>query len=236
MDDRLPVFAAEAIGTALVVIVAVATLSIATRMAVLDTATGWVGVGAVVGLTYAIAIGSALPLSGGHLNPAVTLAALATGRVDGRTAGSYLGAQVLGSLAGGGFMLVAGDAATLRAIAAGAPTVGTIGVEVAMLVEAGAAALVAAGYWGLAWTDRHPAIGGAAVGLAYAVAVAVAGPLTGGAANPARALGPQVVAAVLGVSGILGEVPLYWIGPLLGALLAAVVLDFAVDVPRARHA
>lgn len=236
MIDRVPAWIAEAVGTAAVVVVAVLA---AVLVGSTDTPAGLpdaVVVSSAVAIAYAAAVAGTLSASGGHLNPAVTVAALATGRVDGRTAGRYLVAQVVASVAVGVVAWVAIPAEVLRAVAAGAPTVRAgMGVPAAMVVEAGMALLVAGAYWAVAWTGRGRVVGGLAVGGVYLLVGAVAAPWTGGVANPARALGPLLAAASVAVPGTLEMVPLYTIGPVVGALVAATVLDLGVGVPRPRQ-
>jgi glycerol uptake facilitator protein len=69
------------------------------------------------------------------------------------------------------------------------------------------------------------------IGLAVAAAILMIGPLTGGSLNPARTFGPLVVGAVGGGDAFWGDFPAYVIGPVIGALLAAVAYD-AVARPR----
>ncbi len=72
----------------------------------------------------------------------------------------------------------------------------------------------------VATDDRAPAaIAPIAVGFALAVGVFIAGPVTGGAVNPVRALGPMVV------SGDLTSAWLYILGPIVGGVLAALLYD-----------
>jgi glycerol uptake facilitator-like aquaporin len=63
-------------------------------------------------------------------------------------------------------------------------------------------------------------IAGFGVGLMYAIGVLVAGPFTGGALNPARALGPALAATHWANQGV------FWVGPLAGGFAAALLYDF----------
>jgi aquaporin Z len=64
------------------------------------------------------------------------------------------------------------------------------------------------------------AIAGLAIGLTITIDVFVGGPLTGAAMNPARAFGPELL------SGMWGEAWIYYVGPVLGALVAALAYDY----------
>jgi glycerol uptake facilitator-like aquaporin len=75
-------------------------------------------------------------------------------------------------------------------------------------------------YYAVLYTDKVP--GGASgilIGMTLTADILIAGPLTGGAANPARALGPAVA------SGYYSSLWLYWVGPIIGALLAGFVYE-----------
>lgn len=71
--------------------------------------------------------------------------------------------------------------------------------------------------YGTAMDRRAPKVGGLFIGLTVTLGVLMGGPITGAAMNPARHLGPALI------SGALGNTWLYWVGPLAGAALAALV-------------
>jgi glycerol uptake facilitator-like aquaporin len=88
---------------------------------------------------------------------------------------------------------------------------------VGIAVEAVLTMVLLFAVFGTAVDPRGPRIGGFAIGLAVAADVLVGGPLTGAAMNPARWLGPAVVA------GAYADWYVWWVGPLLGAAAAALV-------------
>jgi len=73
-----------------------------------------------------------------------------------------------------------------------------------------------------------PKIGGFGVGLTLLFDVLVGGPVTGSAANPARAFGPALVSGQW-----VGQI-VYWIGPLLGGILAALLWEYVLLPRRVR--
>ena len=81
--------------------------------------------------------------------------------------------------------------------------------------------------FGTAIDRRAPKIGGLAIGLAVTADVLMGGPLTGAAMNPARWFGPAVA------SGTFTDWYVWWIGPLVGAAVAALVYRYALE-DRAR--
>lgn len=186
----------------------------------LDSArNGFLGLGGVAfaqAFAYAIAVTAAMHISGGHLNPAVTFAVWVAGKVDARRAGLYVAAQLLGAvlaaLAVKALMPAIGGAATSYGLPRLAPDVTfTRGI----FVEAVMVAFLVTAFFGTVVSPQAPKVGGFAVGLVLIPAVLVGGPLSGAALNPARAFGPAIVA--MDWHGHLA----YWIGPLLGAAVAA---------------
>lgn len=169
-------------------------------------------------LVVAAAIGH---VSGGHVNPAVTLGLAATGRFPWRYVPAYVLAQLVGAVLGAlATWATHGDPGRLEAnLAATIPGTG-VGTVQALLVEALVTFVLVLVVVSVATDDRVPSgLAPIAVGAALAVGVLVAGPVTGGAVNPVRALGPALVA------GQFTGLWLYVVGPLVGGLIAAVVYD-----------
>jgi len=73
--------------------------------------------------------------------------------------------------------------------------------------------------FGTAVDPKAPRIGGLAIGFTIAADILAIGPLTGGSMNPARSFGPAVA------SGIFEGQAVYWIGPIVGAVAAALLYD-----------
>ena len=76
--------------------------------------------------------------------------------------------------------------------------------------------------YGTAVNSDAPKIGGLAIGLTIAADILAIGPLTGASMNPARSFGPAIV------SGVLAGQVVYWVGPILGAIAAAMVWEFGI--------
>lgn len=187
----------------------------------------------------ALAIGSSLMImvymgghiSGGHFNPAVTLAALMRGAMNRGDAAPYWGAQIAGAI------VAAGIAAWL--------TGETFAVLPAAEVDAGRAIAVELLFtFALALvvlsTATVPSVGGnsyygLAIGFTVFVGAVAGGPISGGAFNPAVAIGPALVSALHGGPG-LGQLWIYLAGPLLGGLLAALTFRTLVSEPVAAPA
>ena len=184
-------------------------------------------------LAVALAFGIALVavvaaighVSGGHVNPAVTIGQAAIGQFPWRSVPGYLGAQLAGAiLAALAIWLCFGDAARDDANLGATALAEGVNVGQGLLTEA-LITFVLVFVVGLVASDpRVPSaqIASIAVGFALAAGVFIGGPLTGGGVNPARALGPMIV------SGELDDFWIYIVGPLIGALLAAFVAAYAL--------
>jgi MIP family channel proteins len=160
-------------------------------------------------------------VSGCHLNPAVTLSLAVTRKFPWRAVPSYVVAQllggVLGSLAAWG--VYAGSGRDVVALSATVPAAG-VGTGQAFFVEAVVTFVLVLVVISVATDDRVPGgLAPVAVGAALATAIFIAGPVTGGAVNPARAFGPAVV------SGTTTSLWLYLVAPVVGGLVAAVLYD-----------
>jgi len=169
------------------------------------------------GLTLAALAVALGPLSGCHLNPAVTLGLTAARRFPVRSLPGYLLAQAGGAVLAS-LTVWAGWGARARSVAhLAVPQPGAgLGVARTALVEAAITFGLVLVVMAVATDQRvPPAAGGLAVGFALFAAVTIGGPLTGGAVNPAPALGPMLVAGRFPMWGV------YLLAPIAGGLLAA---------------
>ena len=206
---------AEMVGTALFVFVGAGSVVV---NAAFPQAVGGVGVAAAHGIAIAVLVSSLMPVSGGHLNPAVTLGLFAARKVDGPTTGAYILAQLAGAVLAAALLkwLLPIGAVSLTNI--GTPAVAASVTKVqAVAIEAIFTFLLMSAVFGTAVSSQAPKVGGFAIGFAVFVAGVVAGPLTGAALNPARAFGPALLALEFHAQAW------YWIGPILGATLASLL-------------
>ncbi|MCK6457866.1 MAG: aquaporin [Phycisphaerae bacterium] len=199
-----------------------------------DAGIGLAGIALAHGLILSIAVSAMMNVSGGHINPAVTIAMLATGRISLVGAIRYIIAQLLGGTVAG-LALVAiykGMALPnldfLAACGLGTPSYDpkTVSVSVAILAEAIMTFLLLYAVFATAVDPRAPKIGGFGIGLTVAADILVGGPITGASMNPARTFGTGIVAAMTGRLDVFwSQQPVYWIGPIVGGLLAGVLYD-----------
>ncbi len=181
---------------------------------------GLMGIAAAHGLALAIAVTVAIDASGGHINPAITVGLWSVGRIDARRAGLYVVAQLLGAIVAALvlkaiFPAGAGQVAQYGALSLGSQTSLLQGT----LIEAVLTFFLAFAVMGTLVDPAAPRMGGFGIGLTLWMCVLAGGPLTGAALNPARAFGPALVAGFW-----VGQVA-YWIGPILGAVVAMQVYE-----------
>ena len=187
------------------------------------------GPGIYDSLAVALAFGIALTaivaaighVSGAHVNPAITLGLAATNKFPWQYTPIYIGAQLVGALLGAiAVWITYGSAAREAAsLAATFPTDG-VGDLQALVVEVLVTFILVFVVISVATDERAPAgVAPLAVGFALACGVLIAGPITGGSLNPARTLGPMIVA------GQFTAVWVYILGPIIGSVLAALAYD-----------
>lgn len=210
---------AEAIGTFLFFFVGAGAVILGSHNA--DASGGLVGVALAHGLALAVLVSALGAVSGGHFNPAVTFGVWITGRIEPVRAALYVVAQLIGGLAAGFALRWVFPESSWGPVNLGTPSVDPgITVASAIVIEAVLTMVLVAAVFGTAIDPRAPKIGGLAIGLAVAADIFMGGPLTGGAMNPARWFGPAVA------SGSYDDWYVWWIGPLVGAAIIALVYRF----------
>jgi MIP family channel proteins len=174
------------------------------------------------GLALAAVVAAVGHVSGAHVNPAVTLGMAATKKFPWQYVPHYVVAQLVGAVLGALATWITFGGAGARdeaKLAATYPAQG-VGDLQAFVVEILITFILVFVVMAVATDQRAPAtIAPIAVGFALAVGVFIAGPVTGGSLNPARSLGPMIVA------GDLTSFWLYILGPILGGVLAALLYD-----------
>ena len=175
------------------------------------------------GVGLALAISFAMNISGGHINPVVTLAAWINGLINARDAIVYVIAQLIGAIAAGMVLISLYPAVIGMPVHYGAPALGSgVGVVQGILLEAIATFFLVIMVMGTAVDKRAPKMAGFGVGLTVVLDVLAIGAFTGAAMNPARAIGPTLAA------GFFTNWYVYWIGPIIGAIVAALIYKYLV--------
>ena len=216
MRDSWRHFAAEFIGIFALVFVGGASIMSA---AMSQTSNGLVIAAIAHGLILAIMVTATMRISG-HLNPAVTLGFLAARRIEPMMAMVYIVAQLLGAALAAYALKAVFPAEIATATRLGGQSVASeLSSGQAILCEFLATFFLTFVVFGTAVDPSAPKVGGFAIGLAVTADILAIGPLTGASMNPARSFGPAVV------SGVLEGQAIYWIGPILGSIAAALLYD-----------
>ena len=186
---------------------------------------GLLGVSLAFGLTVltmAYAVGH---ISGGHFNPAVTLGLVAGGRFQAKDAAGYIAAQVIGGIVAG---------AVLYFIASGKPgfvaggfasngygdlSPGKYGLAAAFVMEVVMTAIFLFVIMGATHKDAAPGFAPIAIGLGLTLIHLISIPVTNTSVNPARSTG----VALFQGGWAIGQLWLFWIAPIVGAVLGAVI-------------
>ena len=219
-------FAAEFVGTFVLVLGGCGSAVISAAFPAVGI--GLLGVSLAFGLTVlgcAYALG---PISGCHLNPAVTTGLVAAGRFPSRDVPAYVAAQVAGALAASAVLLVilqgqpGGYDAAVGGLAAngfGAHSPGKYGLASALLTEVVLTFIFLTVILGSTSWRAATGFAGIPIGLTLTLVHLVGIPVTNVSVNPARSTGPAIF-----VGGwALEQLWLFWVAPLLGAVLAGLL-------------
>jgi aquaporin Z len=171
------------------------------------------------GLAIGIMVTNLGHISGGHFNPAITLGFVVTRRIKLALAAVYVFAQLLGAVCAA--FLLRWLFGKLFVKLGSTPVPHTTDAK-AYVLEAVMTLFLVWAVWATAVDPRgaFKAIAGLAIGLTITIDVFVGGPVTGAAMNPARAFGPELA------SDTWTGWWIYWIGPITGGLVAALVYEY----------
>jgi MIP family channel proteins len=193
----------------------------------IEPSAGLVTIALAHGIALFVFITGSMYISGGQFNPAVSFGLVVAGKQSPAQAGAYIVAQLLGAISAAALLqFIVGRDATGTWIANDAGV--KLGATIGKLTELhdGRAVIITEGiatfalmFAVLAATvdERAHKLGGLVIGLTVTMCILAIGPLTGGSMNPARTLGPALVGGHWEMHWA------YWIGPLAGAGLCAVV-------------
>ncbi len=176
---------------------------------------GLLGIAIANGLGLAIGITATMNISGGALNPAVAIALWAAKKLKPVLVIPYILAELVGAIIAALLLAAIFPAAAAASTHLGAPALSQINPGQGVLLEGFMTFLLVTAVFLTAVDERAPKVGGFGIGVIVMVDVLMGGPLTGAAMNPARAFGPALVA------GFFTNQWIWWVGPILGGLLAA---------------
>jgi glycerol uptake facilitator protein len=222
---------AEAIGTAILVFIGAGSVPLTLFL------TGSNPFGSAelstISLAFAFAIFAAVysvgHISGCHINPAVTIALLATRKIDAQTAAGYIAAQLVGAFIGAALTFVILSGNDPAKLGLGAVSVNAnAGILIGIAAEIIGTAILVFTVFGAAVDGRAPGgFAGIIIGFIVYGIIILVGPITGAALNPARQIGPELLGGLIGAKTHLDQlIPVYIVGPIVGGLAGAFLYEF----------
>ena len=230
--ENIRKYIAELIGTFALVLFGCGSAVIAGK-SILDgtlDGLGLLGISLAFGLTLLVMVYAIGPISGCHINPAVTISMLVAGKIKPKDSIAYIIAQCCGAILGAGILYV---------IASGQ---GSYDIAINGLGQNGYGAASPAGYalmacfvaeivltglflfviFGSTSKDAPKGFAGIPIGFALVIAHLIGIPITGTSVNPARSLGPALF-----VGGeAINQVWLFWLAPIIGGILVAIIWKY----------
>jgi aquaporin Z len=194
---------------------------------------GFVGVSLAFGLTVLTMAYAVGPISGGHFNPAVTVGLWAGGRIPSSFIAPYVVAQVAGAIVA---------AAVLYLVATGKPgfemggfasngygplSPGQYSLTAALTIEVVATFFFLVIIMGATAPNAPGGFAPISIGLALTLIHLISIPVTNTSVNPARSTGPALFAG----GAYLGQLWLFWLAPIIGALVGGVIARALGDAP-----
>jgi aquaporin Z len=186
------------------------------------TAYGLVAIALAHGLAIGVMVSAVGHISGGHFNPAVTLAFAFTRRIALSLAVVYIMVQLAAATLAALLLRAIYSEPVRSAAHLGAPRIGDLTTWRAFVVEAVLTFFLVFVVFATAVDEggAFKSIAGLAIGFTITLDIFMGGPLTGAAMNPARAFGPELAGNTWTGWWI------YWVGPIAGALIAALVYEY----------
>lgn len=193
-----------------------------------DNGCGYILTALAFGLSIVAMAYSIGNISGCHINPAVSLAFLARGELSIKDFCGYVLSQCLGAFAGSGLVYSIFTLGEVTDRTGGLGSNGLNGVKgnvlAGLIVEGLLTFIFVLTILGVTSKKfKHGSFGGLVIGLSLTFVHIFGIGLTGTSVNPARSFGPALVSAIEGKSGPIGDLWVFIVGPLVGALIAALV-------------
>jgi aquaporin Z len=224
-------YLAELLGTAMLVMVGCGSAVIA------GSHIGFMGISFAFGLTVLVMVYAIGPISGCHINPAITLAMLVAGKIKGREATFYIVSQCIGAMFGAAILLLIAKGNTGFSLAVnglgqngyGANSPEGYSLLAAFVAEVVLTFLFLLVIFGSTSKDAAKGFAGVSIGLALVLIHLVGIPITGTSVNPARSIGPALIVG----GAALSQLWLFIVAPIIGALIAAIIWKYVFEkIPK----
>ena len=171
------------------------------------------------GLGIAIGIMAIANISGGHVNPAVTISLFIAGRFPGKNVVPYIVAQLIGAVLASATVSVLFGYNVANSVQFGATIPGIRGPWVAFFGEFVMTFFFLWTIMGITSRTNNTAVIAIVIGIYVSIMIFMLGTVSGGSINPARSFGPAVLSGIL-FNGKYYQW-IYWIAPILGGALGA---------------
>ena len=223
--DDCKKYGAELIGTAALVLIGCGSAVIAGQHV------GFLGIAFAFGLTVLVMVYAIGNISGCHINPAITVAMLVAGKIKGKDAIAYIIAQCIGAIIGAGILLAIAKGLPGYSLADnglgqngfGAQSPAGYAMWACFVAELVLTALFLFVIFGSTSEKAPKGFAGISIGFTLVLIHIVGIPITGTSVNPARSLGPAVFVG----GDALPQLWLFWVAPLVGGILAAIIWKYA---------
>ena len=217
MNESMKRYLAEFISTFSLVFVATGAMA-TNNMS--NGSLGLIGIAISSGLIVMSMVYATKHISGAHINPAVTIAMFITRRMNITDSISYIIAQISGAIIAS-LLILSIFPSAITDFNLGATTLASdVNATSGTMIEAILTFILVFTIFGSAIDKRAPnGSAGFAIGTAVMLAILIGGPITGASMNPARSFGPALA------SGYWVDQAIYWIGPIIGGTVAALVYD-----------
>jgi aquaporin Z len=220
-------YLAELLGTFVLVFVGTGSAVVAGKYI------GFLGISLAFGLSFLVLVYAIGQISGCHINPAITVAMLLNGKIPAKDAIIYIIVQCIGAIIASALLLAimtglpGYDLATnnLGANGYGADYLGGYSLASGFIIEVVTTFIFLMVIFGATSSKAPAGFAGIAIGLSLAMIHMVSIPITGTSVNPARSLGPALVAG----GTALSQLWLFIVAPVIGAVIAAVVWKYLFE-------
>jgi aquaporin Z len=220
-------YIAELIGTFALVLVGCGSAVIAGQHI------GFLGIAFAFGLTVLAMVYAIGSISGCHINPAISVAMLTAGKMHWKDTIFYIIAQCIGAIIAAGIILAIAKGQPGYSLAAnglgqngfGAHSPDGYSLAACFLAEVVLTALFLFVIFGSISKEAPKGFAGLSIGLSLVLIHLVGIPITGTSVNPARSLGPAVFVG----EGALSQLWLFWVAPIVGGIIAAVLWKYVFE-------
>ena len=190
---------------------------------------GTVGIALAFGLSVLVMVYAIGPISGCHINPAISIAMLVAGKLSAKDTVFYVVFQCIGAIIGAGILYAIAVGTPVFNIANGlgqngygAASLGGYNLTSALIAEIVFTFIFLLVIFGSTSEAAPKGFAGIAIGLTLALIHIVAIPIDGTSVNPARSLGPALFTAIKNTTA-LSQLWLFIVAPIIGGILASIV-------------